>query len=505
MTIQNIVSVTISRETSAPTAAGFGTLLLLGANVAAGSMASYASLAEVADDFTSSDAEYKAAQAYFGQAKKPGTLKMFKAVPVGGVFILKQAAAATISLKLNGQTVSGADLAAIAVALAALDDVSSADVADTNYIVVKMTAGYTATVTDLTAGSGTIALIQGNISGWSYGTGFDTLAEIDIDGVTESSATSYQDLVDEAIGNVALDVADGVALNNEIYLVSDTEDVPNVLTDGQVNSVAAGAVVACGTITMGDLLDDAVDADPDFYGIALTTYSPVNVLSIAAWAESNGKLFATRSDAAGCLVAGTSTDILSLLSALNLNRTIGIYHGNAASEYIDAALFGRNFPEDPGSLTWNLTQLSLVTADSLTSAQKTAVRGKNGNTFTTVKGVAVFEDGRVASGEWIDIMRGIDWHVARLEERIFTTTLNKPKVPYTNKGTAIIEADVRAEVAVAQRQGLFAEDPAPTFTREDVSDQSSSDRTSRIYPGISYTAKVAGAIHDTQIQGTVSS
>jgi len=503
--LDSIVSVQITRETTVPTAAGFGTLLLLGQSsvLAPNTVASYNSFAEVADVFSSSDAEYNFAQAFFGQSKKAPVMKIARAVPNGGSFILKQGAATNLTITLNGQVVTGAALANLATNLAALDDVASATVADTDYILVVMNAGYAAVIADVDADTGTLVAYQGNISSWNFGTAFDTLVEVEVDGTADTSAVSYQDLVDEIVANVALDVVDGFALGNAIYLVSDLA-TPNVLTNGEVNSVAAGSVGVETTKTMSDILGELADVDSDFYALASISTSEVNVLSIAGYAESNEKLFFTRSADAAFLTVPDVTSIGYQLKQLGLDRTVVCYHGSAATQYLDAAIAGRQLPENPGSVDWDLIRLALVTPDALTSGQIVAIESTNSNYFRTIAGANYFRQGKVASGEWIDIIRGTDWLKARMQERVFTTLANAPKVPYTNRGIGLIEADVRAQLDDGITQGLLANEPAYTVTVPDALTVSAADKANRVLRNVSFTATYAGAINKVEIQGTIS-
>ena len=503
--LDSIVSVQITRETTVPTAAGFGTLLLLGQSdiLAENTVGSYASFAEVGDVFTSANAEYGFAQTFFGQSKKAPVMKIAKATPNGGAFILKQGTATGLTITLNGNIVIGADLATLATNLAALDDVASATVADTDYIIVKMIDGYAAVISDVDATTGTLVSYQGNIASWDYGTAFATNVNIDVDGVTESSAVSYQDLVDEVIGNVLLAVVDGFALANVIYLVSDTS-TPNVLANGLVNSVAAGTVGNATTTTMGDILSDLINVDSDFYAIASISTNAVDVLSIAAYAEANEKLFFTRSADAGFLTTPDVTSIGYTLSQLSLDRTVVSYHGLAATQYVDAAIAGRQLPENPGSVDWDLIRLALITPDALTSAQIVAIESTKSNYFRTIAGSNCFRNGTVASGEWIDIIRGTDWLKARMQERIFTTLANAAKVPYTNRGIGLIEADVRAQLDDGITQGLLANEPAYEVTVPDALTVSAADKANRILRNVTFNATYAGAINKVEIQGTIS-
>ena len=505
--LDSIVKVQISRETSVPTEVGFGIGLLLGQSgkIDDGVVKEYASTTEMTEDvFVSSDPEVTAASDYFSQAKKPEKIKVANAVPNGGKFILKQAAATDISVDINGQTVTGADLATLATNIAALSDVSSAAVKDTNYLLVEMNAGYTATVQNLTAATGSIALIQGNISSWDFGEVFNTSCAITVDGTEETSAVSYADLVTEAIGNVALTVADGFADGNVIYLVADGT-TPNVLTLGKNNAVEVGTVGDETTKTMFDILSELVGVDDDFYAILSITFLEVNVLSIAEWTEANSRIFATRTNDADMLTAPDTTSISYQLQQLGYDRTFVQYSANATTEYLDAAILGRQLPEDAGSVDWDLIKLSSVTPDDLKLSSKvTAIKSTNGNYFKTTAGANYYQEGKVASGEWIDIIRGTDWLVARMQERIFTTKANSKKIPYTNPGIAKIEADIRAQLEDGIDRTLLDGERGFTVTTPNALNVSAADKAARTLKDVTFQAYYAGAIIKTEIQGTIS-
>ena len=61
MQLDQIVNIQITRETATVTQQGFGRALVLGSN-APSTFKLYSSMADVAADFETSDAEYKAAQ-----------------------------------------------------------------------------------------------------------------------------------------------------------------------------------------------------------------------------------------------------------------------------------------------------------------------------------------------------------------------------------------------------------------------------------------------------------
>lgn len=79
MSLQTIVSVSITRGSKSITRAGFGTMLFLGSGAAwAERFRKYGSLKAVGTDFLTSTSEYKAASKYFGQERKPKQLMIGK-------------------------------------------------------------------------------------------------------------------------------------------------------------------------------------------------------------------------------------------------------------------------------------------------------------------------------------------------------------------------------------------------------------------------------------------
>ena len=105
-------------------------------------------------------------------------------------------------------------------------------------------------------------------------------------------------------------------------------------------------------------------------------------------------------------------------------------------------------------------------------------------------------------GEWIDVVRGLAWLEARLEERIFAALVNNPKIPYTDAGMTILVAEVKAQLQEAEDRGVLDSGWAVTITA--VADQATADRASRIVRGLDFTARLAGAVHTVNIAGTVS-
>lgn len=254
--------------------------------------------------------------------------------------------------------------------------------------------------------------------------------------------------------------------------------------------------------TYVESLGECVDTDDDWYALATDSVTKSDITAIAAWIEARTKIYVARTSDADVLTNATD-DVASTLQAAEYDRTAVMYHSLATTQYIDCAWLGDCLPRDPGGQTWMFKTLNGITFDSLTAAQKDYVLGKNANTYQRIAGVNITQQGTMAGGEYIDVMRGIDWLTARIKERIFTRLINAPKIPYTNKGIGIIEAQVREQLDIAVDQQLIAPEPAYTVTVPDVLDTDELDRQNRQLKNINFRARLAGAIHYVEIRGAV--
>lgn len=244
-------------------------------------------------------------------------------------------------------------------------------------------------------------------------------------------------------------------------------------------------------------------ADKDWYGLIITSRNVEEILITANWIETQRKVFYFASDQAEILDAMDATDIFSRLQALNLVRTNALYSADEDA-YPDAALVGNIFPRDPGSYTEKFKTLVGVVADDLSDTDAETIKAKGGNIYTEVGGVDIVSEGISVGGEFSDIIRFIDWLQAQIEEGIFSKLVAAPKVPYTDSGVAIIEAEIRGALIRGVRVGGLSADPEPTVEVPKVADVATLDRAARILPDVKFFATLAGAIHFTEIEGLVT-
>ncbi|MCK4522415.1 MAG: DUF3383 family protein [Nanoarchaeota archaeon] len=247
----------------------------------------------------------------------------------------------------------------------------------------------------------------------------------------------------------------------------------------------------------------------DWYGLALTWRTQADVEAAAAWTEANvaPKTFGAASSDANIIDttdAADSTTIAAVLKANNYARTFCIYSGEAGTKYPECAVFGQFMPLDAGSYTVMFKTLAAIVADDLSETQSINARAKNCNVYEEIGGVDIVREGKVAEGEYIDVIVFVDWVQARMTERIYAKMVNLPKVPYTDEGVGVIETEIKGVLSLGIDRGGLAADPPYTVTAPDVADVPTQDKADRLLPDIKFRGTLAGAIHATDINGVVA-
>lgn len=245
---------------------------------------------------------------------------------------------------------------------------------------------------------------------------------------------------------------------------------------------------------------DAVQAaDDTWYALAIESHVPADVLAVAANIEAKKKIFGT-SSAALNVKGSDETDIFSQLKDLAYQRTFGIWSADADSTFPECAWIGYQLQEQPGSNTWTYKTLSGFSVSRLSDTESKNIQAKNGSTYESVGGLNTTVSGKMFGGEWIDVMVFVDWLEQRMKERLWFRMANSKKIPYTAAGAAIIEAEIRAQLNDGIRAGGLAESPSPIVTVPDVLSVSANMRAQRIFEGITFEARLAGAIHFVKIR-----
>lgn len=455
MSLQDIVNVTISKQSSSVSRQGFGTPMVLSAEAAedarfATAAKAYGSTTEMGstgDGFDTAGVTFLMAQRIFSQNPK-----------VDQVIVGKRA---------------------------------SAPLMTTNMIpIVKADTDYVVTV-------GGRGVAGGDIEAFTFDSGGSpTVASIITGVVALINAGAQKVLASDNTTSMDVESSDtpgGSATAGKPYTIA----FDRSLWTAQNVTPDPGIVADLSTVRT------ALDGNDDWYALHADSFGKAEITSLAAEIETLRRIYLPTTFDADVLTAST-TDIASVLQGLNYARTALSWHETPGSADMGAAWGGRALPTDPGSITWKFKTLVGIVASTLTPTELTNIEAKSANNYITIAGEDMTEEGVTASGEFIDVTRGIDFITARLEEKVFARMKELPKISYTDKGIAIIEAEVRGVMQLGISQEIFTPDPAPVVTAPAANSVSPTDRGNRFLPDMNFTAQLAGAIHAAALTGVVT-
>ncbi|AKG05522.1 hypothetical protein AAV35_012685 [Salimicrobium jeotgali] len=250
--------------------------------------------------------------------------------------------------------------------------------------------------------------------------------------------------------------------------------------------------------TAADLVDSLISED--WYFLVTTVTDPLDITDVAnaiETADTNKppKLYSAQ--------VTTATDATSIGS---LDRTFVAVH--PADEHIDAAIVGEGGAQEVGSITWQGLQLTGITPQKLKANDLAQIEDANAYAYVKKAGEPVTSEGKVLSGEYIDVMHGKDWIEANIEQRVQKIKNQAGKIPYTDGGISTLETGVLAVLKTGFNQGIIASDeggnPISSTSFLSRAETSKEDRALRRYNGGSFSFELAGAIHSAEIQGSIS-
>lgn len=173
-----------------------------------------------------------------------------------------------------------------------------------------------------------------------------------------------------------------------------------------------------------------------------------------------------------------------------------------------AALVGETAGRVVGSFTYKNLKLKGIKPQEITETELDAIHEKGGLTYVTKAGDNVTSEGKVAGGEYIDVVDSKDYVVNQIEYRTQKLFNNADIVPYDNNGIAQLESVAVNVLTECFNMGIIAAkaDGAPDFTtdyalREETTEN---DRAARKYPYGKFRFALAGAIHFADINGTIT-
>jgi len=249
------------------------------------------------------------------------------------------------------------------------------------------------------------------------------------------------------------------------------------------------------------------EVNDTWYAIMETERDSTDVLLLAAWCETNYKLYGTVSSDTNIIDQDLATDTTSVaaqLRALDYRYTFCIFRKTL--DFIEAALFGSQLALPAGTATWSMKSLTGFSADSLTINQSTNALSKQCNTYEQIAGFNAIRNGMVFDSVfmYIDVVRDLDWLKQDIQVEEFRLLASNPKIPYTDAGISMCQGVLKKEIDNAINMGILAEFPTPIITAPLAANVPIIDKQNRILRNLNFTATLTGAIQSLKINGQVS-
>lgn len=256
--------------------------------------------------------------------------------------------------------------------------------------------------------------------------------------------------------------------------------------------------------TYTQALNEILTYEGSWYVIMIESKVADDIKQVAAVIQAQYKIFAASTSDSDVLDPATENDIGSFLSDGSYDRTFIVYHQDADTNFPEVAWVGGQLPELPGSNTWSFKGGAGVQITKLSPTQQGALESKNVNYFSRTGGVNMFRTGCTSEGEWIDVMIFVDWLRARIQEQVFFRFATKKKIPFTQAGALMIEAEIRSVLSQGVANGGIAADPSYEVSSPDVLNIPEVQRNQRVMGDFTFRARLAGAVHKTIIRGVVN-
>ena len=441
---ESIVQVNITRDTVGVEQSGFGVPLILACNAPVDfseRVRSYESLAGFEEDFATITPEYLQAQAVFSQNPRPSLVK------VG-----RLANKPTQRYKVAVQTVLNSTVYKVKV-----NDLTAEFTSDANATNDEIVAGLVSSVNALAV----------TVTASAVGSGGSQQLQL-----LGDSAGSFDSV--------------------DVRQVNDNQNLLTILQDHADPGLAADLAAIS-------------DADPVWFFPLFAWNSFACIDAISDFCEANEKLFVCQSTDTNIITLADGSDSVSIAKQLKTDakaRTGLIYH-NETKAFADAALVGRCAPLTPGSETWHLKTLAGVSAVVLTGTHKVNAAAKNASVYLALGGSNVTLDGKVGSGEFLDVTRLLSAIQATISSRVFNALRAGDKVPFTSQGIEVVRSEVQGVLSEFEAsQGIAPGSIVVTVPK--IASVSSADKAARLLKNVKFSFTLAGAIHRAEVSGVVS-
>lgn len=326
-----------------------------------------------------------------------------------------------------------------------------------------------------------ISLIQPS---GEQGFGFPLIVAVD------SSANSGIAYAEYPVGTILTDIVTaGFAATTDVYkaieLMLKQENKPSVIAACLVTALDATALATLGKKGWRQLL---------IYGSGEAYTAAVTAATTYVGNSKNRKVYFP--------VVANKT---ALSQFANNDNVYACVHTDPLAS---AAVVGESTRRTVGSLTYKNLKVTGVAAMDVDDTEIAAIKTAGGYTLVSKAGDIVTSEGKVASGEYLDIIDCRDYIVDQIEYYTQKTLNNLDKVPYDDAGITLLEDVAESVLRTAWANGIIltGSDGAPVFStsyalREDCE---ADDIAARKYIEGKFAFTLAGAVHEVEIKGEIN-
>ena len=236
----------------------------------------------------------------------------------------------------------------------------------------------------------------------------------------------------------------------------------------------------------------ALEANNDFFFVVSTDNTTESIKKLAELVQVHNKIYG--------VTVNSIADTKKLYELKNDNTFI-MYHDDPKAYAAEAMTVIMSYKV--GGKTAKFKTIQGVRSAKISTTELSELHEHKMFTYVEKLGVLQTTEGKVLSGEYIDIVLGEYWIRFKMEEALQRLALVNDKIPYTNTGIGMIVGACEAILNRAVEQGIVEKGQYKVDykLREDVP---SNDVALRKYDYVMWTAMLQGAIHTGQISGILT-
>lgn len=243
------------------------------------------------------------------------------------------------------------------------------------------------------------------------------------------------------------------------------------------------------------LLTETAQKHKDFFFLVSTENANEDIRQLSAWIDTQEKMY---------FVTSQSLLTPKLLAS---EQTVVMYH-DKNNAYVAEGLAAYLATAKIGGVTAKFKTIAGVSEAQISETELEELHKNNGFTYLEKMGILQTSEGKTTSGEYIDIVLGSFWIKVTMDAAMASLAAQTEKINFGNDGIAKMVAVCKSVLnRAAEDQGIIEKDEngkgvfeVNYLPKEKVD---GNDIANRRYHHVTWTAKLAGAIHTGIINGTL--